>query len=309
MAVQIGPDDAKRRTQRLVYRCISELLIDEAGRLVAAHERDFIRAIIHLAVAQASRGGSDEGQRAISVRAIAQSLGLPYETTRRKVLELEEQGYCRRVSAQRVAATDLSIYEAGRGPTALETVVAAIADLKTLGFSLDQIMPAAGAREPSSTPPGEGTVRNLLDDFILRILESGVGAHGSMLDAVVFVALMNANAEPITHDPTMAWRYSGAETPPPDSLRRPATIAELAQRLSIPRETMRRRISHLIKLDRCMAVPGGYMTRVEFMQAPAVLEGGASVVHHFGQLLGHLRHEGLDLNAIPPRVTAEGAAA
>ena len=306
--METSGDDARRRTQRLVFRCICEFLIDEAGRLIAAHERDFVRAVINLAIAQASRGGGDDAQRSISVRAISQSLGLPYETTRRKVLELEERGYCRRVSAQRMAASPTAP-RLHTAETARASVEAVVADLKALGFELEQILPAGVMRERDGTPPSDATIRNLLDDFILRVLESGVAPHGSMLDALVFTALMNANAEPITQDPTMAWRYSGAETPPPDNLRRPATIAELAQKLSIPRETMRRRITRMLELERCVAVSGGYLTTLKHMQMPDVLQSGALVNHHFGQLLNHLRQEGLDLNAIPPRVGASGAAA
>lgn len=280
----------------------------EAGRLIAAHERDFVRAVINLAIAQASRGGGDDAQRSISVRAISQSLGLPYETTRRKVLELEERGYCRRVSAQRVAALPKS-QQSDEASAARAAVEAVVADLKALGFELELILPSGVARESDGPPPSDSTIRNLLDDFILRVLESGVAPHGSMLDALAFTALMSVNSEPITQDPTMAWRYSGAETPPPDNLRRPATIAELALKLSIPRETMRRRITRMLKLERCVAVSGGYLATLKHMQAPAVLQTGVLTNHHFGHLLNQLRQEGLDLNAIPPRVGASGAAA
>lgn len=299
--METGSDDAKRRTQRLVFRCISEFLVDEAGRLVAAHERDFVSAIINLAIAQASRGGGEDAQRSVSVRAIAQSLGLPYETTRRKVLELEERGHCRRVSAQRVASAVQPTPPPANGPTARASVEAVVGDLKALGFGLDQILPGGIAKDRHGEPPSEATIRNLLDDFILRVLESGVSPHGSIMDALVFTALMNANADPITQDPTMAWRYSGAETPPPDNVRRPVTIAELAQKLSIPRETMRRRIARMQEQGRCVAVPGGYLATLEHIQAPAVLQSGILINHHFGQLLNHLRQEGFDLEAIPPR--------
>ncbi|MCI3132621.1 hypothetical protein [Phenylobacterium aquaticum] len=301
-------EDIRRRTQRLVFRCVCEFLINDAARLVAAHDRDFVRAVIHLAITQASRVGPDDAERSISVRAISQSLALPYETTRRKVLELEAAGFCRRVSAQRVAATP-SPLAPSEGRSASQAVEAVVADLKALGYDVSLMLPEGAVRGAKGDPPSESTVRNLLDDFILRVLESGVAPHGSMLDALVFTALMHANAEPITQDPTMAWRYAGADTPPPDNLRRPVTIAELAAKLFIPRETMRRRISRMLDLGRCVAAPGGYLTTLEHMQKPNVLQSGALVVHHFGQLLQHLRQEGFDLDAIPPSVSASGAAA
>ena len=291
----------RQRTQRLVFRCVSEFLIDESRDLIALHERDFVRAIIFLAIAQSSRGGEDDQSRSVSVRAIAQSLGLPYETTRRKALELETRGYCRRVSPQRVgaatAAVEGSAAQAAYAQT-LRRLTEVIGNLKALGFSVGTADPA-GRPEPDPADLAR-EVGLAVQAFMLRVLETGVGPHGSMLDALVYTALIQTNAEAITFDPEMAWKYSGAETPPPDNVRRPATIAGLAQRLAIPRETMRRRIARMVELGRCEAVRGGYLATMTFMQTPEVLETGARIAQRFGQLMQAVRNAGMDVEVIAP---------
>ncbi|HQP18951.1 MAG TPA: hypothetical protein PLG07_01395, partial [Phenylobacterium sp.] len=111
------------------------------------------------------------------------------------------------------------------------------------------------------------------------------------------------NADPIVRDPEIAWRYSSADTPPPDTLRRPVTIAELSQRLSIPRETMRRRVTRMLELDRCESVRGGYLSSMTYMQSEALLSAGVKINQRFGQLVQSLRQVGFDVDggaAKPP---------
>ena len=72
MTTETGDGDQRRRISRLVFRCVSRFLVEEAARLIAVHDRDFVRAMIFLAVRQATRAGQEA--RSVSVRAIAQSL-------------------------------------------------------------------------------------------------------------------------------------------------------------------------------------------------------------------------------------------
>lgn len=299
MATAGRDGDARRLVQRVIFRCVSRFLIDESAKLIAAHDRDFVRAMIFLAVRQASRAGQEP--RSISVRAIAQSLLLPYETTRRKILELEERGYVVRVSAQGVAASASAMDSPevrAAGHATAQAVAATIGELKGLGLDLGPASPPAVAADPSRL---DLEVGQLTEDFILRVLEAGVEVHGSMLDGLVYTAMTIANADPITRDPELAWRYSGADTPPPDTVRRPVTIAELSQWLSIPRETMRRRVSRMLDLQRCESVRGGYLSSMTFMQSEGVLGAGVMINQRFLQLIQGLRNAGLDVESIPAK--------
>lgn len=285
--------DPRRRNQRLIFRCVSRFLVNEAAKLIAVHDRDFVRAMIFLAVRQASRAAGEA--RSVSVRAIAQSLSLPYETTRRKILELEDRGLVVRVSAQGVAAAaevmdSPEVREAGRITGA--AVIQTVADLRGLGVDLAQ-GPVAQPADPSRL---DLDVARLTEDFMLRVLEAGVAPHGSMLDGLVYTAMTIANADPITRDPEIAWRYPGADTPPPDTARRPVTIAELSQWLSIPRETMRRRVTRMLELGRCESVRGGYLSSMVFMQSEPLLSAAVAINQRFSQLVQALRHIGFDVD-------------
>lgn len=125
--------------------------------------------------------------------------------------------------------------------------------------------------------------------------------HGSILDALITIAMMDANARLITHDPGLAWRYAGADTPPPDDLRQPATLAGLSERLHLPAETARRRVERLVQLGRCERVRRGFLLKLEFLQAPDVLQAGLMCAQRTAQLLQQLRTAGVDLDAIPVR--------
>ncbi len=297
-----------RRQQRLVFRCVTTFLLDLVARQIRRHDGDFTRAVVYLAAIQASRS-SQVGvttplpSRGFSVRAIAQSMNLPYETTRRKVAELEVAGLVRRTEGRghMVAPEPLEgvDYRADGEASwlALRTV---IGDLHALGFDFSQFAggsPRATLRAPADADRIDA-IAMLINDFLLRVLEAGVDPHGSMIDAVIFCTLLLNNAELVTNDPHLAWVYAGAETPPPDSHRRPATITGLAQSLGLPHETVRRRIRLHREAGWVKRVTGGYLITVERLQHPAALQTGLMVSHRFLQLLQSVRALGVDVNAL-----------
>jgi len=118
---------------------------------------------------------------------------------------------------------------------------------------------------------------------------------------------MEINAATITHDPTLAWRYAGIDTPPPDDLRTPTSISAVAARACLPHETARRRVERLIQLGRCVKVARGYMLTVEFLQAPEMLQAGFMCTQRTAQLIQQLRAAGIDLDSTPMRVTDQVA--
>lgn len=297
--------ESLRRQQRLVFRCVTTFLLDLVARQIRRHEGDFTRAVVYMAAIQASRSSASEmtpGQtaRGFSVRAIAQSLAMPYETTRRKVIELEAKGLARRVGARGYTVSpplfDEAVYRADNEATwrALCTVVS---DLRALGFDFDQFAGGAtlSADRGLTHADRADAAAVLANDFLLRVLEGGVGPHGSMIDAVIFCTLLLINAELLTNDPQLAWAYAGAETPPPDSLRRPATITGLSDSLGLPHETVRRRVRRQRELGWVKRVTGGYLITMERMQDPDVLQTGLLISRRFLQLLEAIRMLGIDI--------------
>lgn len=296
--------ESLRRQQRLILRCVTTFLLDVMGRQIRRHDGDFTRAVVYMAAIQACRppvikDTPDQPPRTFSVRAIAQSMGLAYETTRRNIAELEAAGLARRVDQRGYAVAPL-VFEGDAYRADCEATWRAlrrlIVDLRALGFDFHQFTGGSGlasARRPVCADLVD-CVAVLVNDFLLRVLEAGAEPHGSMLDASIFSTLMLANAELLTNDPRLAWVYAGAETPPPDNLRKPATITGVAQALGLGHETVRRRIRHYQERGWVKRVTGGYLITVERLQDPAVLRAGLMISQRFLRLVQSLRQVGAD---------------
>lgn len=296
--------ESLRRQQRLVFRCVTIFLLDLVGRQIRRHDGDFTRAIVYMAAIQASRSpaGGEGGEppvRAFSVRAIAQSLALPYETTRRKVAELEAAGLARRDGSRGYTVAP-AVFEGDAYRTDSEATWQAlqrvIIDLRALGFDFSQFAGGSSLAATRALPRADlvDAVTMLTNDFLLRVLEAGSTPHGSMLDASIIATLILANAELLTLDPELAWTYSGAATPPPDHLRTPATITSLAASLGLTHETLRRRMRHYRALGWVKRATGGYLMTLDRLQDPEVLAAGLMIVQRFLQLLQSLRLLGVD---------------
>ena len=286
--------EARRSLQRLVFRCASDFLLDEIGLLTGRHDGDVIRAITWLALVQAS---GDPG-RGVSVRALARSLNLPFETVRRKVRELETAGLCQTAPDGRPLAAPLS-EAAARAEAArvCEGFSLLLGNLSALGVG-----PATFHGGPLPPPAADQAkaqlaAHRLIHNYFLRTLEAGVGPHETMFNALVFVAAMSANAERITYDPALALRYAGADSPPPDALRRAAKPREIAERLNLSYEVVRRRLVEFLARGWVIKSGSGYLCAVERMQDPALLAGAYLIVQRLGQLVQAVAQTGLALEA------------
>lgn len=309
--------ESLRRQQRLVFRCVTTFLLDLVARQIRRHDGDFTRAVVYMAAIQASRASASEmtpvpAARGFSVRAIAQSLAMPYETTRRKITELEAKGLARRMGARGYTVSpplfDETVHRIDSEAT-WRALCAVVSDLRVLGFDFDQFTGGSALSAASGLTRSDraDAVAVLVNDFLLRVLEGGVGPHGSMIDAVIFCTLLLINAELLTNDPQLAWAYAGAQTPPPDSLRRPATITGLADSLGLPHETVRRRVRRQRELGWIKRVTGGYLVTVERMQDSDVLEAGLLISRRFLQLLESVRMLGIDITTPDDGDPAVGA--
>lgn len=293
--------------QRVLARGLFSYVLDEVGRLARRHDGDLVKGVVAMAITQATRGpAAGEGEdpaaatRAVSVRAIGQSLGLAYETTRRKVVELEAAGLCRRVSALGVSASPVVRDQAfldGCEDT-WRSLRRVIATLGALGFDFGLVDGMSAQSAPARAATLAEAVAALNDAFILRVFEAGVAPHGSITDSAIITAMLIANSEPVATNPQIAWKYAGATTPPPDSLRRPATITEIADRIGMTRETVRRRVNRYIEIGWASRVTGGYLFSMERQQSPEVLQTGLASAQRFLQLLQALRVLGVELETV-----------
>ena len=109
----VAPSDARLEgvaEARAVARISSDYLLRTVQLLMEAHGGNLLDALIFQAVCQANVAHlgdailrspdppPDDQRRAVSILAIANGLGLPFETTRRHVNRMIADGRCRRAS-------------------------------------------------------------------------------------------------------------------------------------------------------------------------------------------------------------------
>jgi hypothetical protein len=293
--------DSRRAVQRLIFRCVCDFLLDEAGAMAARHDGDFIRGVAWLALLQAG-AGREAAERGVSIRALSRSLSLPFETTRRKLGDLEAAGFCRRLeSGQYIPLAQNPGTTAAEVARTCQAFHDVMERLRRTGVDPAQFLAAPAIPSPDQAAARAAT-RQLIEGFVLRTLEAGVAPHGSIIDAILFAALVTANADRITNDPVLARRYAGADTPPPDELRRPVRPREIAERLHMPYELIRRRLLVFLGKGWCVRRDSGYLASIARMQEPALLGTALAISQRFAQLTQAIAQAGLDLNvpAGPP---------
>jgi len=108
-------EDSPKVRDRLALRLSSEYILRSIDLMTNVVGGDLVKGLIFLAIVQAniqhlvhddslsqayseaSDTVPDEARRPVSVHALSVSLGIPYETTRRYVNKLLNEGYCERV--------------------------------------------------------------------------------------------------------------------------------------------------------------------------------------------------------------------
>jgi DNA-binding Lrp family transcriptional regulator len=107
--------------------------------------------------------------------------------------------------------------------------------------------------------------------FLLDEVSQGV-AGLKPLDALLVLAINQANIAPLTRDPEARARYGQLEAPAPDHERRPVSINAIAASLVLPFETVRRRVKGLCAAGVCVITPEGVVIPSSFLASPAYLQ-------------------------------------
>lgn len=111
------------------------------------------------------------------------------------------------------------------------------------------------------------------------------------VDALIVVAVTQANVELILRDPDLQRAYAAYDVPPPDHLRRPISVNALAHSLRLPFETVRRRVARLTRLGVLRAGPAGVWTPMALVRSPhhrRVAEAGYARILALHGRLAHL---------------------
>jgi len=107
--------------------------------------------------------------------------------------------------------------------------------------------------------------------FLLDEMANGVGGL-EPLDALLVMAINQANIAPLTRDPEARARYGALEAPAPDAERRPVSMNAVAASLGLPFETVRRRIRRLAAAQVCLLSAEGAVVPASFLASPGYLQ-------------------------------------
>lgn len=106
------------------------------------------------------------------------------------------------------------------------------------------------------------------------VLDAATGGMAGLktLDAVLVMAINQANIAPLTRDPDARLRYGALDAPAPDAERRPVNVSAVATSLKLPYETVRRRLRRLAEAGACHVGERGAVVPQAFLGSPAYLD-------------------------------------
>jgi DNA-binding transcriptional ArsR family regulator len=220
----------------------------------------------------------DAERRPVSINAVAGSLGLPFETVRRRLRRLVGAGVCTVVRDGVVVPAAFLV-----SPGYLQSVLTAHTrlrrfhlDLKGAGFA-EGLPPAAYSLEGSI--PVRAAAR-LLADYILRTGEGLMREAGNVVSLLVFLALL---------DRSLQRRAGVAEGEPPQ------TLSALSTALRLPPETVRRHVSQLAGAGQCVRSRAGVLLTPEVHERPGMRQLFADNATNVHRLLVGLAERGVIL--------------
>lgn len=270
---------------------------------------DFIDAMIRMAITDANirhlisddaesrrfarfdQGVPDELRRPVSIHGVSTSLGMPFETVRRRVRRLTEADLCKLLPSGLIVTQEQLATEATRA--LYDSTYRGVAELHA---SISQYPPFADVRDTDglpaldlSAPPVRIVGRPALA-YVLRYLESAAPVAGGMLDGIVFLFVSAANIQHLAAEgePDGA-PYEVVD----DALRQRVAVFALSRTMGLPAETVRRRVSALIARGLCKRDHMGVYVPGDVLLSPPLVAHRASNLVSLQRLFAELRRAGL----------------
>ena len=251
----------------------------------------------------------DELRRPVSVSAIAHSLRIPFETARRRIVALADLGIVKQTPRGVIVPTaplNSPFYR-----MAAEAHYALVRNfyfrLRTIGLLEDLPRPRMPSLDPENPPVR--LVARLSSDYLLRMAEPLTLYVGDMLTALIVLDLVQANTEHLSDteggSDDSDW---SAEAFVPDSLRKPVRAVDLAKRLGVPQETIRRHLLRLLKDDRCERTEAGYIVPARVLAREPVVRFAQDNQSHLHRLFASLADFGVLSEWERELLTLRGAA-
>lgn len=202
----------------------------------------------------------DALRRPISINALASSLGLPFETMRRRVNHLLEEGVCRQAMGGIIVPCEVQTRpeQALAVAHSYQRLRRFYFDFKPLG-----VLPNLPPPEHRFEADPMLLVVRLFGAYLLRVMDTVNQHFGDVLDGLLFMALVYLNIRAITAADLE--RAGGPEGL--DPLRRPVRAAQLAAYLELPAETVRRRVVRLAAEQNWRRTPMGFVAPASALEA------------------------------------------
>ena len=134
-------------------------------------------------------------------------------------------------------------------------------------------------------------------EYFLRAVQLLLETHGDPLDGIIAQTINTANTAHLDAGNGGGQRNMATDQTPPDDVRRPISIARIAESLGLPFETTRRRVQRLIDAGACARIEGGLIVTQAFLERPEVVRSDVANVGYLCRLVGDLQAAGL--GAVP----------
>ncbi len=235
---------------RLAASHIGEFLLNRGIRWQNALDVDRVDTVILQAVISANlahlpptTAGLDlpnGRRRPASVLAVSASMGLSYETVRKRIRALHQREIIQETGDRYIVPLNSTICG---GPGSL-----AEQDAATLGALLDR-MRLQGFQSLPVNPceASSARVARLIVDFAVRSLEGFTEQHGSITAGSIWAAIIAANVRGLLSNEQLPEGYAEARHPLPDAERQPVSLRRVAAEVNLPFETVRRHVATLVQ--------------------------------------------------------------
>jgi len=181
--------------------------------------------------------------RPMAIRELSRELNLPYESVRRHVRQLEQDGAC--IVRDGGLAVPDAMQDGAHAIRMLRKIyVNAVRLLADLARMAAVVFPAAARR--GATSERLTREQKVIAVAAMRLLLSGVRLMrdfwgGDLLKGLVFTAIWTANVKHVTNTPRAA-----ASSMLSDALRQPVSVLAISRSLRLPYETVRRHADGLV---------------------------------------------------------------
>ncbi|MFC3070378.1 helix-turn-helix domain-containing protein [Phenylobacterium soli] len=238
------------------------------------------RADLQMTYADVGAVVPDELRRPIHLLAIANSLGAPFETVRRRVKAMVDDGLCRLGPDGVIIPAEVltSPVNVATGLRAYERMRTFYYQLMDAGLLADLPPPSVGLTADATPLRAVG---RLLFDYVLRVVDTLGPITPDLLDRLIFLEIFRENVEGFPVE-VVGGDTLEARDMVPDADRRPIVIRTLADRLGLPLETVRRHVAALVAEGVCERRETGLIVPSTALGRPpvrAAIQANAANLH------------------------------